>query len=280
METEIILMVLVFILAGTLAGIVTGLAGASAATVVTPMLVLFAGMPVYTAITVSLFSDVLASGISAITYNKNGNLKLDDGKYLAIASVIGSVFGSLFSKSVPDNYLGSLSAIFIISIGIKFIIKGIKLKKIYTQKKNNVDFIEGTEKTEENKVKQFKNKKLVIILIGLLLGLIAGFVGAGGGLMILMVLTAVLGYDTKTAVGTSVFIMTFTALSGGLSHLPYLEITTIFVAGVILTSIFAVIGAKFAAQLANKIEEYILISIVGATFTVLASIMIVNKLFM
>ena len=37
-------------------------------------------------------------------------------------------------------------------------------------------------------------------------------------MMMLLILTSVLGYELKTAVGTSVFIMTFTALTGALSH--------------------------------------------------------------
>ena len=40
----------------------------------------------------------------------------------------------------------------------------------------------------------------------------------GGGMMMLLILTTVLGYELKTAVGTSVFIMTFTALTGAVSH--------------------------------------------------------------
>ncbi len=56
------------------------------------------------------------------------------------------------------------------------------------------------------------------IVGGVLVGFICGFVGAGGGMMLLLILTSVLGYELKTAVGTSVFIMTFTALTGAVSH--------------------------------------------------------------
>ena len=51
-----------------------------------------------------------------------------------------------------------------------------------------------------------------------MIGLICGFVGAGGGMMMLLILTSVLGYELKTAVGTSVFIMAFTAFTGAVSH--------------------------------------------------------------
>ncbi len=56
------------------------------------------------------------------------------------------------------------------------------------------------------------------VVCGVFIGFICGFIGAGGGMMMLLILTSVLGYELKTAVGTSVFIMTFTALTGAVSH--------------------------------------------------------------
>ena len=58
---------------------------------------------------------------------------------------------------------------------------------------------------------------MVNILIKILVCFIAG-AGAGGGMMLLLVLTTFLGYPVHLAVGTSVFIMAFTALTGGISH--------------------------------------------------------------
>ena len=63
-----------------------------------------------------------------------------------------------------------------------------------------------------------KTRLIQSIVCGTLIGFVCGFVGAGGGMMMLLILTSVLGYELKTAVGTSVFIMTFTALTGALSH--------------------------------------------------------------
>ena len=63
-----------------------------------------------------------------------------------------------------------------------------------------------------------KKRAVQSVVCGVLIGFICGFVGAGGGMMMLLILTSVLGYELKTAVGTSVFIMTFTALTGAISH--------------------------------------------------------------
>lgn len=82
--------------------------------------------------------------------------------------------------------------------------------------------------------------------------LIAGL-GAGGGMMMLMVLTSVLGYNLKKAVGTSVFIMTFTALTGAVSHFVINGIH--YVKVLVLCIIFTLIFARIAAVIANKSSE-------------------------
>ena len=61
----------IYIIAGMGAGIGTGLAGLSAAAVISPMLITFLGFDPYEAVGISLASDVLASAISAYTYGKN-----------------------------------------------------------------------------------------------------------------------------------------------------------------------------------------------------------------
>ena len=67
---------IVCIVAGLGAGLGTGLAGLSAAAVVSPMLITFLHMPAYQAIGIALASDVLASGVSAWTYKKNKNIDI------------------------------------------------------------------------------------------------------------------------------------------------------------------------------------------------------------
>ena len=120
---------LVYILAGAGAGVVTGLAGLSAAVVITPLLVSVCEWQSYDAVTVALAADVLASLLTAYTYYKNKNIDLKNGMLVAITAFIGTIIGSycgyLFSQSQPDG-LGYISMITTIGLGIKFLIKPIE----------------------------------------------------------------------------------------------------------------------------------------------------------
>ena len=192
---------LVCLIAGLGAGIGTGLAGLSAAAVISPMLISFLGVPAYQAVGISLVSDVLASAISAYTYGKNKKLDLKDGLVMMGTVLIFTLVGSYLSSLVPNQMMGSFSIYVTFLVGVKFIIRPV---------------MTTPEVLEE---KATRTKIIQSILCGVLVGFICGFVGAGGGMMLLLILTSVLGYELKTAVGTSVFIMTFTALTGGVSHL-------------------------------------------------------------
>jgi len=108
------------------------------------------------------------------------------------------------------------------------------------------------------------------------IGFICGFVGAGGGMMMLMVLTSFLGYELKCAVGTSVFIMTFTALTGAVSHFSIagLPDTTT----VVLCIIFTFIWARIASVIANKSTPKTLNRVVGIVLILLGVVVLTFKL--
>ena len=95
--------------------------------------------------------------------------------------------------------------------------------------------------------------------------------------MMLLILTSVLGYKLKTAVGTSVFIMSFTAFTGAASHfwlggMPDIKCLVICV---LSTLVFAQIGARFA----NKASAKTLNRSLGVLLTILgAAILAVNYL--
>ena len=112
-----------------------------------------------------------------------------------------------------------------------------------------------------------KKRAIQSVVCGMMIGFICGFVGAGGGMMMLLILTSVLGYELKTAVGTSVFIMTFTALTGAASHFAIggMPDWTVW----ILCVVFTLIWARIAAVFANKATPKTLNRVTGIILVIL-----------
>ena len=119
-----------------------------------------------------------------------------------------------------------------------------------------VKFILRPVMTTKETMAQVDAKKRAVqsLVCGAMIGMICGFIGAGGGMMMLLILTSVMGYELKTAVGTSVFIMTFTALTGAVSHFAIggLPDTLTWVLCVVFTLLWARIAAVFANRAQPK----------------------------
>lgn len=233
------------------AGLGTGFAGMSAAAVISPMLIAFLDVPAYEAVGIALASDVLASAASAYSYGKNKSLDIRNGLIMMAAVLAFTMIGSYLSSLVPGKTMGNFSVCMTMLLGIKFIIRPIMTPK-------------------ERMAEQSAKKRAVqSVACGTLIGLICGFVGAGGGMMMLLILTSVLGYELKTAVGTSVFIMAFTALTGAVSHFA---IDGVPDAGILVPCmVFTLIWAQIASRLANKASLETLNRIVGVILTVLGA---------
>ena len=242
--------------AGIGAGLGTGFAGMSAAAVISPMLITFLGLPAYEAVGIALASDVLASAVSAYTYGRNKNLDIRNGVVMMVSVLLVTLFGSWVASKVPNTTMGNFSVFMTLLLGIKFIVKPVM--------------------TTRESMNQVDGRKRIIqsVICGSLVGFICGFIGAGG-MMMLLILTGVLGYELKTAVGTSVFIMAFTAFTGAVSHFmiggrPDLWCLVFCVASTLL-------WARIAAKFANKATPATLNRATGVVLAVLgAAILAVN----
>lgn len=245
------LKVIICILAGLGAGVGTGFAGMSAAAVISPMLITFLHMDPYMAVGIALASDVLASAASAVTYARNRNLDIKNGVIMMVSVLAFTLVGSGVASLVPQTTMGNFSVFMTLLLGIKFIVKPVMAPK--------QRFAQATG----------RQKAIRSIIGGSVVGFICGFIGAGGGMMMLLVLTSILGYELKTAVGTSVFIMSATALTGSVSHfviggMPDVE-------SLILCVISTLAFAQISSFFANKASPKVLNRVTGGILVALGT---------
>ena len=167
--------VLVTFFAGMGAGLGTGFAGMSAAAVISPMLITFLHTDPYIAVGIALSSDVLASAVSAYTYHKNKNLDVKNGLIMMASVLVFTIVGRYVASLVSSTTMGGFSVFMTFLLGIKFI-----LRPVMTTKEAMLGV-------------SAKKRAVQSVLCGVMIGFICGFVGAGGGMMMLLILTSVLG---------------------------------------------------------------------------------------
>ena len=242
---------LVVAFAAALAGIGTGLVGLSAATAMVPLMIVlcptFGGEHgAYMATAIALASDILGSAVTTGVYAKNKKIDLKHG-WLIAACIIGMcTVGSVAAYFTHQTVLGGFSLFLCVAIGIRFLV--------------SPDSKERPEK--DGKVKLTVKEIAVSLFFGLTIGFGTGFFGSGGGMMMLIVFTAMLGYDRKTAVGTSTFIMTFTALIASVSHILIeptivLECWDFLLIAIVVATLFSLVSARFANKVKGKVVGYV-----------------------
>lgn len=246
--------VLICFLAGAGAGIGTGFAGMSAAAVIGPMLITFLDIPAYSAVGIGLASDVLASAVSAYTYKKNQNLDVKNGLVMMVFVLLFTMVGSFVASLVPNSTMGNFSVFMTMLLGVKFIVKPVMTTR------------EAMEAIPR------KTRMIKSVIGGIVIGFICGFVGAGGGMMMLLVLTTLLGYELKCAVGTSVLVMTFTALTGAVSHIVIGGVPDVLT--LVLCVVFTFIWARIAATIANRAQPKTLNRVTGVVLLALGVVVL------
>ena len=233
---------LIYILSGLAGGILIGMAGLTAAMVLTPILSGACGWSGYDAVTMSLVANVPSAIITSYTYYKNGNIDMKRGMSVSLSAFAGAVAGSwlgyLFSM-VSENGVSYIVIIANLGLAIKYLMPA----KPKAQQ----------ETLTEKEQAKAKRKMLLAMVLGFLIGVECGFMGSAGGVMMLMVLTLVLGMETKMAVGTSSLVMTLVALTGAVSHLlmgAQLEILP-----AVVMTLACTLGAVVSSRFANKVSD-------------------------
>ena len=251
------MMYLIYIIAGLSGGVLIGMAGLTAAMVLTPILSGTCGWSGYDAVTMSLIANVPSAIVTSRTYYKNGNVDMDRGKAVSVSAFIGAVVGSylgyLFSQ-VSENGISYLVIVGNLLMAIKFLRPANPSKSI--------DTLDDAQQT------QVSRKTLIAIVLSFLIGAECGFMGSAGGVMMLMVLTLVLGMNAKLAVGTGSVVMTLVALTGAVSHL-LMGAAVEVLPGIVITAACTV-GAVVSSKFANRVSEKVMTRCAGVVLIIVS----------
>jgi len=248
------------ILAGFISGIFVGAASGTAASLMIPILTVFMGFPLYQSIGTSLFVDCMIGVTAGMVFLKNKNIDIKSSKILIITGVAGAVVGSQFTAKASQFSLNILIGLFLIIMGLNFVINGIRKNVDFVERKINLNFFR-------------EHMKESLIIFGLIIGFCSGFFGAGSGAMMAMVMIFILAYDVHTAIGTSLLVMFFIAGAGAISHFLNNE----FILQVALyAGLSAIIGAFLSSSFANRFDEDKLGRFVGLIILLLGVLMFVK----
>lgn len=254
---------LVMLAVGLASGLVMSLIGASAVMVIVPCLSMILGYGMHTAIGVSLLVDVLASLVVGYSYWRYGNVEFSQSLWIALGSVAGAQLGARVTVVLPNDFLAVSYGLWMVSAGVTIWKKGLDRAAIVERFARYIEFDSATK------------RRIVALVLGLAIGVNCGVFGAGGGVLIMMVLIFVLGYPIHKAVGTSTIIMAITAAS---ATTGYMIQGNIDMSASFIIAAGTIAGGVGGARFANLAREDVLSKFVGGAFIILGVVMTALRL--
>lgn len=225
-----------------LIGISLGLVGSGGSILCIPILVYLFKIPPESATSYSLFIVGVSSFFGTFKNFKTGNIKLKTALLFAIPSVISLLLvRKILLPKMPEILFYTPYFEFTKNRLIMFILAILMLLSSYSM-----------IKTKEIICLKEKSNYVLIITIGILIGLLTGFLGAGGGFLIVPALLYFACLNMKEAVGTSLFVILINSaigFTGDFANGVNLNYTILF-----LISIIASFGMFLGFYLSKKIN--------------------------
>lgn len=159
----------------------------------------------------SLFAIIFLSPTGSYVHLRANHLNVRYGLALGLSGVLGGVVGSYVSNPLPSPWLEGGFAIFTLSMGVQMAQNNGKRQPRPSDRKEPACAPEDDR--QESSECKVRNPYPYLVLLGLGAGVLAGFMGVGGGLIIVPVLV-LLGVGIHVAVGTSLMAIIFTASAG------------------------------------------------------------------
>ena len=217
------------LLAG-LVGLSLGLLGSGGSIVTLPVLVYVASIPVNQAVGMTLVIVGGTSALGSLLHLRRGNFDLRAAAFFSVSGIVGAFVGAKFTHLVSAPMLMFLFGALMLVVGIRLLRNG------------------------EAKAVAHECRPVRCLAIGVAVGVLTGFLGVGGGFLILPALVLFAGLEMKPAIGTSLAIIAVNCVGGLVGQLRYVNFDWRLMLGFLLAAIAGMfVGAALAKQLSAAV---------------------------
>ncbi|OHE04631.1 MAG: hypothetical protein A2513_04820 [Sulfurimonas sp. RIFOXYD12_FULL_33_39] len=207
-------------------GILSGFFGIGGGTILVPSLLLL-GYQIKDAIGISVVQMIFSSVYGSYLNNKKGTLDIAMVMTIGIGGFFGALLSGFVASSFDDKTLEIIFLIFAIFALVRLFFK---TKTQHVQKSVN---------------------RVILFLIGLVLGTLSMIIGVGGSIILVPILVGFLHVELKKAISAGLFFVVFSSISGFISHSLSREID--LKSGVII-GLASLIGVYVGILLKDRVD--------------------------
>lgn len=273
---EIVITSIALVLAGVGIGVLSGMLGIGGGTIMIPVLRLGYGLDAFMATATSLFAIIPISLAGAVTHIRARSCLPKLGIPLGVAGAVTSSAGVYLGSISPAWLIMVVAAVIIIYSAFTMLSKAVRMGKKSSSKSGSARAsASATLSNIEPCTFGFTRKNVALaVIIGLIAGFASGYVGVGGGFIMVPLMTAWLDIPMKRTSGTSLIAIIILAIPGViqqafLGHIDYLAGTMLCVG--------AIPGAVLGARLVSRVPERTLRFIFSGLLAVAAVVLVVNE---
>jgi len=215
--------------------IIFAMFGQGGGSLYTPILFLL-GFTALISVSTSLVLNLITAASAAIVYYRQKLIDLKISAAFVPGICIGSLLGGALGNFVDPTALMWLFVLFLIGAGARM---------IYTIREKKAE-------SETCPTGFSRNMYVTIVIFSFGVGLLAGLLGVGGGIVIVPFLIFILKYPTKNSAGTVAFIVIFSSIFGIIGHSAF---GSLDFALIVATGIAVLIGASIGARLTVKMKS-------------------------
>ena len=232
--------------------------GQGGGSVYSPLLILL-GYSILLSTSTSLVLNLITSLSAGYIFYRRKMIDFKTSLIFAPGIAVGAFAGGALSQSVDSTALLWLFVIFLLGVGARMIYS-------YWER----DRVEG-KPPESFSAAMYA----LIAAVGLAVGVIAGLLGVGGGILIVPFMVYVCKYPTKLAAGSSHLIISISALAGILGHLTSHRLDLPLI---VVTGIAVLLGGNLGARISMKFKPGMIKAGLGLIMWAFAAQLLVNLL--
>jgi uncharacterized protein len=225
-------------------GVLIGLTGIGGGSLMTPLLVLFAGIPPVVAIGTDLAYGAVTKTLGGWRHWRKGTVDLGISMWLAVGSVPGALVGVWLLDRLHASYGESFEPALLTSIAVALTIVAVTIL-------GRALFMPKLVARERHSVQRTTRAKVTAVVIGAVLGLILGVTSVGSGALIGLALILVFQLTPHRVVGTDVFHAAILLWAAGLAHIVSGNVDFVLMGTILVGSLP---GVWLGAQLIDTVS--------------------------
>lgn len=219
------------VLVGFVTGVFSGTFGVGGGVLTTPAIRLFLGGAPLIALGTPLPVTLPTALTGAWNYHRRQEVDWAVARWVASAGVLAAILGAYLTTRFSGHVLMLLTAFLILIVGLDFA-SGARQRRLLS-----------------GNAIAAADRKLPMILIGLVGGFLSGFLGIGGGVFMVPAFMLGLGMQVKRAFGTSLVVVACLAVPGSVVHLALGHVDPFLALGLTLGVVpGAYLGSSFALR--------------------------------